>query len=252
MGRTLHSPPACLTSDPMNTMRILVSVRNLDEALLVAREGADFIDLKDPAAGALGGLEPERITAIVRVLRALPGFRGRISATIGDWPVGAVHDIVARITAVAATGVDDVKVGVSPIGDATALITALRAIEAPVVPVLIADHGVPYALLDRLMTARRYAAVMLDTENKRAGSLLQRLPHDALSNFVTDVRTTGAWAGLAGALRLEDVPALIAIDPDFAGFRSAVCSGDRAQAMDPQRLRALRAAAIATTRDHDT
>jgi hypothetical protein len=48
--------------------------------------------------------------------------------------------------------------------------------------------------------------------------------------------------GLAGALRLADAPALAALAPDFAGFRSAVCAGDRSGTLDPQRLRDLAAA----------
>ena len=37
-------------------MRLLISVRSSAEALLAARGGADFIDLKEPGQGALGGL----------------------------------------------------------------------------------------------------------------------------------------------------------------------------------------------------
>ena len=46
-------------------------------------------------------------------------------------------------------------------------------------------------------------------------------------------------AGLAGALRMQHLPALRELAPDFAGFRSAVCDGDRGAALDPQRLQAL-------------
>nr|WP_231497814.1 (5-formylfuran-3-yl)methyl phosphate synthase [Methylibium sp. T29-B] len=35
-------------------MRLLVSVRNVEEALAAAAAGVDFIDLKEPSAGALG------------------------------------------------------------------------------------------------------------------------------------------------------------------------------------------------------
>ena len=41
--------------------RLLVSVRSVDEALVAAAGGADFIDLKEPSQGALGGL-PEAPT----------------------------------------------------------------------------------------------------------------------------------------------------------------------------------------------
>lgn len=36
-------------------MRMLVSVRDVAEAQEALRAGVDFIDLKEPAAGALGG-----------------------------------------------------------------------------------------------------------------------------------------------------------------------------------------------------
>jgi uncharacterized protein (UPF0264 family) len=45
--------------------------------------------------------------------------------------------------------------------------------------------------------------------------------------------------GIAGALRVNHAPLLARLAPDFAGFRTAVCAGDRSAALDPQRLRAL-------------
>jgi uncharacterized protein (UPF0264 family) len=226
----------------MTATRILVSVRDIAEATLAANEGVDFIDLKDPAAGALGGLPPERIAAIVRALRAHTDFRGRISATIGDWPAGESRAMLDRVAAVAATGVDYVKVGLAPGRHDVALIDALARCGATVVPVLIADEGIDRGHLRAALAAKAFPAVMLDTEDKRGGSLLQRMSHEALQTFVAEVRDAGAMAGLAGALRLDDWPALHTLEPDFAGFRSAVCAGDRAQAMDAARLRALRTA----------
>jgi len=219
--------------------RLLVSVRDSAEAGLAAAGGADFIDLKDPAAGALGGLPPERIEAVVRHLRAAhPGLP--ISATIGDWPVHPVEPVLARVRQVAACGVDYVKVGVAPGPLAPALLQALARCGVAVVPVLIADDGVDTALVAAALAAPAFPALMLDTEDKHAGSLLQRLARPALAQFVAAVRGSGRLAGLAGALRLGDVLALQALAPDFAGFRSAVCDGDRAGALVAQRVRELR------------
>ncbi|MGZ8249348.1 (5-formylfuran-3-yl)methyl phosphate synthase, partial [Methylomagnum sp.] len=44
---------------------LLASVANLDEARLVAESGADIIDLKNPAAGALGALSVGEVARIV-------------------------------------------------------------------------------------------------------------------------------------------------------------------------------------------
>ncbi len=223
-------------------IRILVSARDAAEAALAADEGVDFIDLKDPAAGALGGLPPSTIAPIVHALRAQPGFRGRISATIGDWPSGQAHAMLDRVRAVGATGVDYVKVGLAPGRHDAALIDALARCGETVVPVLIADQGIDRQHLHAALSAKAFPALMLDTEDKRGGSLLQRLPPTTLRAFVDEVHAAGVMSGLAGALRLEDWTALRDIAPSFAGFRSAVCVGDRTQAMDRHRLRRLRLA----------
>jgi uncharacterized protein (UPF0264 family) len=221
-------------------MRILVSVRNLAEAERAAAAGVGFIDLKEPSDGALGGLPVEAIHPIVqRLRRVAPGVP--VTATIGDWPASALVAIRARVLAVAACGVDHVKVGVVPGSGAAALVVALGGLAAagvPVVPVLIADDGVPADLLD-LLVGQRFAAVMLDTADKRGGSLLRRVPVAVLARMVVQVQACGGLAGLAGALQCEDLPVLRGLGADFAGFRSAVCAGDRRLGIDEERLRRL-------------
>ena len=121
-------------------MRMLVSVRSVEEALVAARGGADFIDLKEPSAGALGGLPTATIRAIVDALRdgavALP-----ISATIGDLAMHDLPAILARVAAVGECGVDYVKVGITRHEGAADVLNALAACHHPVVPVFVADDG---------------------------------------------------------------------------------------------------------------
>lgn len=218
--------------------RLLVSVRDVEEALAAVGAGADFIDLKDPARGALGGLEPARIAQIVAALRAAHA-RLPVSATIGDVPAQEVERILRRVDAVAACGVDYVKVGIAPGPGAWALLRALPACAAPVVPVLLADEGIDFALVGEALGAAAFPALMLDTAGKRGGSLLQRTAAEHLARFIAEVRRTGRLAGLAGALRAEDAPQLLTLAPDFAGFRSAVCAGHRAGVLDAARVRDL-------------
>lgn len=223
-------------------MRILVSVRDAAEARMAAAAGVDFIDLKDPAAGALGGLSCERIRAILHAL-AGAGHAAPVSATIGDLPATAADAAVLRAIEVAACGVDLVKVGVSARGGAAerALIERLAGLELALVPVLIADAGL-CPVFAREVLGRNFAAVMLDTQAKRRGSLLSMVSEGALRDFLALARQLGRPAGLAGALRLDDVPALQRLAPDFAGFRSAVCEDGRAGALSRARLEALLAA----------
>jgi (5-formylfuran-3-yl)methyl phosphate synthase len=217
--------------------KMLVSVRNVDEALLAAAGGADFIDLKEPRAGALGGLPTITIAAVVAALRQ-SGSRLPVSATIGDLPMQPLAPVLSQVLAVAACGVDYVKVGIERGLGAEALLHALATSGVAVVPVFIADRGVDDAAV-QLACQLGFPGVMLDTSDKRAGSLFDVMGVPAMRQFLQQVRAAQALAGLAGALRLQHLPALRELAPDFAGFRSAVCDGDRTATLDAQRLRAL-------------
>jgi len=217
--------------------RMLVSVRGVDEALSAASAGADFIDLKEPRAGALGGLPLVAIRAVVTALRDA-GAVQPISATVGDWGMAERAAIVERVHAVASCGVDYVKVGITREAGARDLLCALAACGHAVVPVFIADEGVDEQLLS-LACALPFPALMLDTADKQAGSLFDCMGDEALRRFVDRVRRAGRLVGLAGALRMEHLPRVLRLAPDFAGFRSAVCSGARTADLVPAKVRAL-------------
>jgi (5-formylfuran-3-yl)methyl phosphate synthase len=218
-------------------MKLLVSVRNVEEALLVAEGGADFIDLKEPGAGALGGLPIAAIHTIVGALRR-QGKGLPVSATIGDVPMHDIARIAAFVVAVGACGVNYVKVGIERVPQARAVLDMLARSGQPIVPVFIADQGLDGSDVAHACT-QGFPAVMADTADKHAGSLFDVLSMDELRHFVGAVRATGAMVGLAGALRVEHQPLLNRLMPDFAGFRTAVCAGDRSSALDPRRLQEL-------------
>lgn len=217
--------------------KMLVSVRNVDEALVAAAGGADFIDLKEPRDGALGGLPPATIAAVVAALRR-SGSTLPISATIGDLPMVPLAPVLEQVHAVAACGVDYVKVGMARGPDAAALLYALAACGHAVVPVFIADQGLDGAAV-QLACGLGFPGLMVDTADKAAGSLFDVMTAAEVRRFLLAVRASGALAGLAGALRLQHLPAVRELAPDFAGFRSAVCAGDRSGELDAQRLHAL-------------
>ncbi|MCX8003592.1 MAG: (5-formylfuran-3-yl)methyl phosphate synthase [Burkholderiaceae bacterium] len=220
-------------------MKLLASVRTPQEAAAAAAAGADIVDLKEPRAGALGALPLPVVVRCVAVLRAC--FGGPISATIGDLPPAALPAIVARAREVAATGVDYVKVGVVAGPYARATLQSLAALPVPIVPLFIADHGLDEALFADAL-ALRFPILMVDTADKRAGSLFERVPLALLDRLCRRVQQAGARIGLAGALRAEHVPLLRELAPDIAGFRGALCVGDRAGRLDAERVRALGAA----------
>src|SRR5688572_9418128 len=114
----------------------LASVRDSGEAETALAAGADIIDLKDPSRGALGALALDDIASCVRHV----GGRAPVSATIGDLPMrGEVVRDAVRATA--ATGIDYVKLGLFPDGDARSCLGMLEqdARAIPLILVLFAD-----------------------------------------------------------------------------------------------------------------
>jgi uncharacterized protein (UPF0264 family) len=216
--------------------RMLASVADLAEARLVAEFGVDIIDLKNPAAGALGALPTEDVRRIVAALR---GARP-VSATIGDLPMEP-ETVLAAVEAMATAGVDFVKIGFFPGGDPAGVIRGLRpVIERGVrlVAVLFGDCLPELARVGELGDAG-FAGAMLDTLDKRKGSLREILSTDNLSAFVAEVKSRGLLAGLAGSLRAEDVAPLRELAPDYLGFRGALCRGNRTGSLDPEAVRTV-------------
>lgn len=218
-------------------MKLLVSVRSVEEALLAAEGKVDFIDLKEPGHGALGGLPIATIRDIVGALRRHDSALA-ISATIGDVAMHETHRIATCVDAVGACGVDYVKVGIERVPQARVVLDALAASAWPIVPVFIADKGLELADVAHAC-ALGFPGVMADTFDKSAGSLFDAVPMEDLRRFIAAVGATGTMVGLAGALRPMHEPLLRTLAPDFAGFRTAVCAGDRSSALDPRRLQSL-------------
>jgi dihydroneopterin aldolase len=203
--------------------RLLASVRTPDEARRAVAGGADIVDLKEPAQGALGRLSDATIAAI----RHEVAGRRPTSATIGDLPL-APAPVLAAVRAMAATGVDIVKLGMFD-GDAAATLAALGAAARDgirLVAVLFADRAPDFSLVARCAAAGFYG-VMLDTADKAAGPLTRHLAETALARFIAGAQRRGLLAGLAGSLTASDVPRLLPLRPDYLGFRSALTEGGR-------------------------
>ncbi len=219
---------------------MLASVANLTEACLVAGEQVDFIDCKDPVRGALGALAPDTVREIIATLRS-EGSASRFSATIGDLPLHP-EPVIPAEQAMALTGVDYVKAGFFPGGDPDGVIDGLKPLMAAgtrLIAVLFGDDPLDLSLIPRLEAAG-FSGVMLDTRDKQRGSLTRLVAMDTLAAFMAATAKTRLLTGLAGSLRPEDIPALRVLEPDYLGFRGALCRGGRTDSLDRERVRQLR------------
>jgi uncharacterized protein (UPF0264 family) len=218
--------------------QLLASVTNAQEALMVLQAGMDIIDLKDPAAGALGALPLPVISGIVAAIN----HRAVTSATVGDLPMqpGLLLEAIEKT---AATGVDIIKVGFFANGDRQACIEAIKSAvtgDSRIVAVLFADEEPDFELLPQLQQAGFYG-VMLDTSLKNGLGLMHYIPAEVMQQFVSRARKHKLKSGLAGSLRLTQFADVIALGPDYLGFRGALCSGRRREsALDETKVLELK------------
>ncbi len=199
---------------------MLASVMNKEEALAVLKVGVDIIDLKQPSKGALGALE---ITEVAEIVRAIKG-QTRISATIGDLPMEPER-VFNAIKKMAKTQVDYIKIGIFPNGDRQATLhklSELKSLKLSLIAVLFAD-ALPNLDIIQVLKQVGFTGVMLDTLDKKQGSLVDIMSFQQIHAFVNEAQKQTLLSGLAGSLKKSDIQMLMTLKPDYLGFRGALC-----------------------------
>jgi uncharacterized protein (UPF0264 family) len=227
-------------------MRLLVRVVDADEAVTAATAGAGIVDVKNPAEGSLGAPSP----AVIEQVRAAVAPAIPVSAAIGDMPnLPGTAALAAR--GAARSGATYVKVGLWGVSTDAEALSLLRAVRGGAGDAILVAAGyadarrvahAPLApeLLPRVAAAAGAEVCLLDTAVKDGRGLLEWLGPDELTAFVAEAHGLGLQVALAGALRAEDLPAVLATGADIAGVRSAACvGGTRTAQLDGARVRAL-------------
>lgn len=230
-------------------MQLLISVTDAEEARAALQGGADIIDVKNPAEGALGAA---MVTALREVCTSLPPDRPS-SAALGESTAQSGALALAAYGA-ATLGVSYVKVGLRTANPNEA-VASLRAVRSGahlanpacvVVAVGYADAtrvgALPWTLLPEVAHAAQIGGCMIDTALKDGHTLFDYCDERALQRWLDTCRRAGLLCALAGSLGLADLPALRRLHPDVVGFRGAACRGDRAGGrVDATLVAALRA-----------
>lgn len=203
--------------------QFLASVTGMDEARIALAGGADIIDLKNPRDGALGALAPEQ------VCEAITDIAGRrpVSAVCGNVPMEP-DELRAVAEEMAATGVDYLKVGIPSAEEARTSADALASLanQVKIVAVLFADRDPDFDILP-VLAQNGFHGAMLDTAGKGRGRLLDHIPPERIPAFLERARSLGLMVGLSGSLEAPDIPRLLPLQPDFLGFRGALCADSR-------------------------
>lgn len=223
----------------MRRMQLLVSVRNAAEAHAALLGGADIIDAKDPAAGALGPVTLD----VLRGIRAVVPPERPVSAALGDASdeAGVERDVRAFSEA----GASFVKIGFAGISSATGVSRLLHCASRAslrVVAVAYADAAdaiSPSGLVEQAAATGAYG-VLLDTVDKRGPGVRDLIAARALSAWVSDAHSRGLVVAVAGRLGAHDLAFVRDAGADIAGVRGAACDGGRDGVISSHHVQALR------------
>jgi uncharacterized protein (UPF0264 family) len=221
--------------------RLLVSVRSAAEAEAAVRSGADLIDVKEPARGALGRAPEEVIAAVCQQV----GGRRPVSAALGEFRDRPLGDPPG--------GLAFVKWGLSCCfararwqDELAAAFDHVRHVRPGCLPVTVAYADWQSAQSPRpaavcaFACAYRATALLLDTWTKDGRSLLDWLTVAEVGRLRERCRAAGVRVALAGSLGRVRIGELHDVDPDWFAVRGAVCRDDcRTAVIDPERVRAL-------------
>lgn len=212
-------------------VKLMVSVVDRNEALEAVRGGADIIDVKNPAEGALGAQKPW----IARQIRESLPKGLELSITLGDLPYLPGTASLAAVGA-ALLGANYVKVGLlgaRRLEEAVEMLEAVReaiktsGFKVKTVACGYADHTDYGCMSPKLLPEAAYRAeadgILVDVKGKRENkALFNCLGKESLRRMLVEAKDFGLFTALAGGLRVETLLECVKLGVDVVGIRRGV------------------------------
>jgi (5-formylfuran-3-yl)methyl phosphate synthase len=205
---------------------------NLEEAQEAIAGGADIIDIKNPAEGALGANYPW----VIRSIQQITPKNLKVSCTLGE--VGNFPGSVSLAAYGAASlCVDYIKVGLHGIKTVDEAVFLLQNVSRaakecnPKIKVAVAGYAdaekidaINPLLVPEIAHKSKVDVAMLDTLVKDGKNLFDHLTLRQLKEFVDLAHRFGLEAALAGSLRKQDLHKVYGLGADIVGLRGAACT----------------------------
>jgi hypothetical protein len=206
--------------------KLLISVRNQDEALQAYAGGADIIDIKDPRYGSLGAPVPSVIQSIVHTVPT-----AMVSVAAGDLPNWPGTVALAIRGALTIPGIRWVKVGlVGPyaLSSMEGVWQALKSENvSQIIPVFYLDQDTWPVIKEATLAAAEIgiAAVVYDTLSKGQGFDFW-VSGQRLASLIRIAQDRGMWVGIAGHVTRSNLHLALDAGADVVGVRTAVCRNE--------------------------
>ena len=199
--------------------KILTSIKSLKEVMLVINKGVDIIDFKDPSYGSLSALP---INEIQSCLRFIPDNQ-LTSATIGD--IDDIEEIKKKILFFSKIEIDFIKIGFFFNKNKLRNLFNIKSLakNKKIIAVLFADQKPTLDIIKEIKKIN-FDGILIDTQNKENGNLRDYLNNIEIERFIKFSKKKNLTIGLAGSLTFDDIDPLRKLNPDYLGFRGALCN----------------------------
>lgn len=223
-------------------IKLLVSVRNADEAAVAVEGGADIVDVKEPEAGPLGFAGAHTIHSVIDAVAE----RAPVSAALGESTDWSDSPLVSAIQLPASAELMFVKVGLAGLSKQPNFWIdqwlAARTASLLGLPVGKSTGWVAVAYSDAeranapsptqvLEAARLHdcRVFLLDTFVKDGRTTLDWLTESELITLREQANIAGMQFAIAGQLTADHLKFVQTIRPDILAVRGAVCDQQERQ-----------------------
>lgn len=239
-------------------MRLLVSVRDAEEARAALAGGADIIDAKEPA---LGPLAPVSRAMLQSICASVP-VTVALSVALGDAQPLALEAVVASVAPLRRRVALYFKVAVisaapDEAGDGIAAACRMlegRADRPRLVVARYVDQPSDATDLSRWIAVSAAAGargLLVDTSRKDGPGLFGSVGAPSLAALREQASRHGIWLAVAGGVTITNLAQLAVVGPDVLGVRGAVCQGTRTDTLSAALVLQLRDALARVSRSRE-
>ena len=230
-------------------IKLLISIRSIEEVKVVNGLNIDIIDLKEPKNGPIGMLDFIDIKKIVLALRD-NNFCGKISTTFELNDGNLSRNDIAKIENLGSVGLDYIKVGVSADGNTwenlkkfTKSLSKIknRVLENKLILVLMITDKHSFKFVKNISPSMvgKFSGIMIDTLDKENGSVFDIVNFTELSIIKKFALENNIDFGIAGSLDVSHTSLINQLQPNWAGYRGGVCLKKRSGPLSRVRLENL-------------
>lgn len=220
-------------------MKLLVSVRDVQEARLAVDAEVDIVDVKEPNAGALGRADDN----VIKNISSSLGGRATLSVALGE--LADIVDEDRSIFGDLLEGIAYCKIALANMADepwqakVRELIKSLPG-STQLVVVSYVDHfncssPTPDEVIQFAIDFS-LPLMLFDTFEKKQNSLFDLATVDTVSRWIEQLRESEIDVAIAGSIGQKHLPDVLICNPDVVGVRGAVCRQRRNQSIDRKSL----------------